>query len=285
LPSSTVARVWLPVPHIDPDQEVKILAVDFPGQHQITREPEFGNQIFYFESQPSRKGTLSFSIRYQIIRRELMIETIRPIAAEDTSRFMQPDSRVPIAGKPLRLIKGKRLPMDQLDTARVIYDIVRQHMRYSKEGTGWGRGDSEWACDSGFGNCSDFHSLFISLARSQKLPAKFEIGFLLPETHGSGEIAGYHCWAKFKPAGRGWVPVDISEASRHPELGAYYFGNLSENRVTFSTGRDIELVPKQQGPRLNFFIYPYVEVDGRPYPPEQISSQFTYRDTSASDRK
>src|SRR6516165_6283512 len=92
LPSSTVARVWLPVPHIDPDQEVKILAVDFPGQYQITREPEFGNQILYFESQPSRKGTLSFSIRYQITRRELMIETIRPIAAEDTSRFMQPDS-------------------------------------------------------------------------------------------------------------------------------------------------------------------------------------------------
>ena len=71
-------------------------------------------------------------------------------------------------------------------------------MKYSKEGKGWGRGDSDWACDSKFGNCTDFHSLFISLARSQKIPAKFEIGFPLPDKRGAGDIPGYHCWAKFR---------------------------------------------------------------------------------------
>jgi transglutaminase-like putative cysteine protease len=151
-------------------------------------------------------------------------------------------------------------------------------MRYSKEGTGWGRGDSDWACDSGYGNCTDFHSMFISLARAQKIPAKFEIGFPLPEKRGSGEVAGYHCWAKFKPKGKDWIPVDISEANKNPKMRDYYFGNLTEDRVTFSLGRDINLVPKQDGEPLNFFVYPYVEVDGKAYPADKVRRKFTFKD-------
>jgi hypothetical protein len=58
----------------------------------------------------------------------------------------------------------------------------------------------------------------------------------------------------------------------------YYFGNLTENRVAFSVGRDLTLVPKQDGPPLNFFIYPYVEVDGQPYPAEKVQRKFSYED-------
>jgi transglutaminase-like putative cysteine protease len=192
--------------------------------------------------------------------------------------FLQPDSKVPIDGKPLELIKGKELPMNQEAAAHVLYDVVRNHMRYSKEGTGWGQGDAVWACDSKYGNCTDFHSLFISLARSQKIPAKFEIGFPLPEKRGASEIPGYHCWAFFKPKDEGWIPVDISEAWKNPKMQDYYFGNLTEDRVTFSTGRDIDLVPKQDGKPLNFFIYPYVEVDGKPYAADKIQKKFNYED-------
>jgi transglutaminase-like putative cysteine protease len=194
------------------------------------------------------------------------------------ARFLQPDAKVPTDGRPLELIKGKKLPTDQEAAARVLYDVVNGHMRYSKEGTGWGRGDAAWACDSRYGNCTDFHSLFIALARSEKIPARFEIGFGLPEKRGSGDVAGYHCWAKFKPEGKGWVPVDISEANKNPKMKDYYFGNLTEDRVTFSTGRQITLAPKQDGPPLNFFVYPYVEVGGKPYPADKVKRKFGYED-------
>ena len=58
----------------------------------------------------------------------------------------------------------------------------------------------------------------------------------------------------------------------------YYFGNLTTDRVTFSTGRDIDLVPKQAGPPLNFFIYPHVEVDGKPLAKDQMELSFAYSD-------
>src|SRR5207248_8815115 len=127
------------------------------------------------------------------------------------ARLLEPDAKVPVGGRPLELLKGKQLPSDQVELGRLLYDVVNGHMRYSKEGKGWGNGDAVWACDSKFGNCSDFHSLFISMARGNKIPAKFEMGFPLPPESGSGAIGGYHCWAWFMPQGQGWVPVDISE--------------------------------------------------------------------------
>jgi transglutaminase-like putative cysteine protease len=73
--------------------------------------------------------------------------------------------------------------------------------------------DSLWPCDSRYGNCTDFHSLFISMARCSKIASKFEMGFSVPEKPGAGTIPGYHCWAWFLAEGKGWVPVDISEAN------------------------------------------------------------------------
>jgi hypothetical protein len=81
------------------------------------------------------------------------------------------------------------------------------------------------------------------------------------------------------------VPVDISEADKDPSLKDYYFGRLTENRVTFSVGRDLVLVPKQAGEPLNFFVHPYVEVDGKPWPNEKIKLQMAYQDVDSKEGK
>src|SRR5262245_5075103 len=176
----------------------------------------------------------------------------------------------PTSGKALTLLYSLELRKDKLGLARQLYDLVDDHVTYKKEGTGWGRGDSNWVCDSGYGNCTDFHSLFISLARSQKIPARFEIGFSIPTNTSSGPITGYHCWAWFHLEDRGWIPVDISEADKHPELKEYYFGNLTADRLMFSMGRDLTLVPESDQEPLNFFVYPHIEIAGGILPIENV---------------
>jgi transglutaminase-like putative cysteine protease len=273
------ARLWLPVPPTNEEQEAALITKDLPTNFTIGSEPKYGNRMLYAELPANSAGTIEVAVTYRIDRKEVAADDQHKASdLENLRLFLQPDAKVPVGGKPLELLEGRDLPKDELQVGRVLYDVVNGHMRYSKEGIGWGQGDAVWACDSKYGNCSDFHSLFISLARAQAIPAKFEMGFPLPAERGEGEIPGYHCWAKFKPAGRGWVPVDISEANKEPKLRDYYFGHLSENRVAFSVGRDLTLVPKQDGPPLNFFIYPYVEVDGVPHPAEKVQRRFTYRD-------
>ena len=48
--------------------------------------------------------------------------------------------------------------------------------------------------------------------------------------------------------------------------------------MRFTTGRDINLEPRQKGPTLNFFIYPDAEVDGQPVVAEKIERRFVYED-------
>jgi transglutaminase-like putative cysteine protease len=275
-----LARIWLPIPPSNEEQQVEIVEKDLPVAGRIQTAKPHGNRILFLEAKTNEKGAIPVRMVYRVKRRELTRD--RPIKgsedAEELARLLEANRRVPITGKPLELLRGKKVPTDEMEAARFLYDIVNQHMRYSKEGSGWGNGDSVWACEKGRGNCTDFHSLFISLARAQHIPAQFEIGFLLPSKRGRGEIEGYHCWAKFRLPSGIWMPVDISEANKEPQLSNFYFGNLTADRVAFSVGRDLTLVPRQAGQPVNYFIYPYVEVEGKEYPLEKIQRRFSFHD-------
>jgi transglutaminase-like putative cysteine protease len=274
LPAGKPVRIWTPVPPSNAEQTVEVLDRTAPGTTKLTREGEYGNNLWYIETTPDASGTVRLTGRYKVTR---LAVTPENAVGGDAERFLKPDALVPVDGKPLRLIRGKDLPPEAVAKVRAMFDIVFDHMTYSKEGTGWGRGDASWACDSRTGNCSDFHSLFASLARSQKLPTLFEIGFGLPVTKGKGEIGGYHCWAKVK-VGEKWLPVDISEPSKLGAKRDDYFAKLPPNRVSFSVGRDLMLEPRQAGGPVNFLVYPYVEVDGKPLPSDKVKGKFEFAD-------
>jgi hypothetical protein len=46
----------------------------------------------------------------------------------------------------------------------------------------------------------------------------------------------------------------------------------------------LDLTPKQDGPRLNLFIIPYVEVDGKPHESFQRVLKYTEVKAETSDR-
>jgi hypothetical protein len=280
LPGKKV-RIWIPAAQSDAYQEVKIVSAQGDLPLKKTSESRFGNQIYYAETS-SAQPELHFDVEYDVIRHERIAlgltaprVTSVSLSSTEEQQDLQPDVLVPVTGLPAdlaaKVTQGKSQPLDQ---ARAIYDYVFTTMRYDKTGTGWGHGDVLYACDAKKGNCTDFHSLFIAMARSQGIPARFEIGFPLPPDKHSSEIAGYHCWSDFWIDGRGWVPVDISEAWKHQEKRDYFFGSHDVNRMQFSLGRDLRLNPPQQGKPLNYFVYPYVEVDGQEFPNVALAFRF-----------
>lgn len=200
------------------------------------------------------------------------------------TRWLQPDRLVPIDGKVrqwARDVVDSAGAKTDLDKARAIYNHVIATVKYDKTGTGWGRGDIYYACDARRGNCTDFHAICIGYCRAVGIPARFAIGFSLPTDRPAGEVSGYHCWAKFYADGMGWVPVDASEAAKNPAKREYFFGAHDENRIEFSIGRDLLFYPGQTQP-LNYFIYPYVEADGKPV--DSVAKTFTYRNLSEAQK-
>lgn len=282
------SRIWIPLPQSDAYQTISDLKIESPFAYAKHRDSEYGNEYVYLEVPTARAAApAEVRVTFHATRQEHLVAVggnpavmktaaTTPASTGDLQRFLQPDRLVPLAGTIAELSAQETHGIQEpLAKARAIYDYVIATMRYDKSGTGWGNGDAIWACTAKRGNCTDFHSLFIGMMRAAGMPARFEIGFSLPEDQHAGTIAGYHCWAEFYVAPYGWIPVDASEAWKHPDKKNYFFGAHDDNRVQFTVGRDIRLDPAQQGEPLNYFIYPYAELDGKPL---KLESSFSFQD-------
>ena len=266
-------RIWIPLAHTEGIQKMLDRKITCLYPYQIFHEPQYDNDILYLFLKSPLPSTIDVVITYHAVvqGKKGAVERF----GFDRERYLGSNRQMVVDDKIRKLskevVKDKQLPLDQ---ARALYDYVITHMQYDKTTPGWGQGDTLRACLIGKGNCTDFHSLFISLARANNIPSRFKIGLPLSEAK-EGEIPGYHCWAEFYVDGKGWMPVDASEAWKHPEKQDYYFGTYDENRLLISTGRDVQLVPKQEGGPLNIFFYPYVELDGAPF--SSVETKFRFK--------
>ena len=279
--------MWIPYPKRDDYQDVRLLSIDAPLPTKVYQETQYRNSMLFLTTREPELDTIRVEMTFRVTRREHreseFEELEDPFGFVDAaaSRWLAPDRLVPlddfVREQAEAVVEGKRTVVEK---AKAIFDYTVDNLEYDKSGTGWGRGDIYYACDTKRGNCTDFHAVFIGFARAVDIPARFEIGFPIPAERGEGEIAGYHCWAEFYVPGYGWVPVDTSEANRNPERRDYYFGAHDENRVLFTVGRDIVLNPKQAGGPLNYFIYPYAEIDGEAV--RGVRHEFSFRDLDSS---
>ena len=268
--------VWIPLAKTTREQQILRRQVHASIPYAIAQDPEYDNDILHLSLQPPLPEVVEVSIDYQARLGPGEDPLADPPApADELARELTPHGLVivddEVRTRAGRATIGRTTPMDK---ARGIYEAVIQQVKYDKSVPGWGRGDTRRVCLLGAGNCTDFHSLFISMARASRIPARFKIGVVIPQA-ASGTLPGYHCWAEFYVEGRGWVPVDASEAWKHPELADYYFGARVPDRFLISVGRDIQLVPRQQGEPVNIFFTPYVEVDGRPFSDVDVEVRFT----------
>lgn len=261
-----VLNVWIPLPTNRAAQEIRDIKVDSPYDWKRLREGEFGDEYIFARVAAPMTGELAVRVSFRGTRHALTSERVANVnpSKNELNRALRADRMVTLSPRIRKLADeitaGKTTTTEQ---AQAIYQYVMTTMKYDKTIPGWGNGDTERACDIKAGNCTDFHSLFMSLARAKSIPTRFVIGFPLPKT-AEGTIPGYHCWAEFYVAGKGWVPVDASDASKSsdPAVRAFLFGNLGADRVEFTMGRDLALNPATSEP-LNFFIYPRAESSGK----------------------
>lgn len=282
--------LFVPLARTDRNQEIlaRTVRASIPGAERT--EARYGNLFWHGHLEAGTGEPITVEVSYDVRRR---LQRRDPFARgepgvvpadgavsatpAELEKFLLPNRRVPVSGELIDRIRADlpRTGDDPASRARAIYDYVVDNMEYKKVGAGWGNGDTYWACSEKYGNCTDFHALFISLARAEGIPARFEIGYPVPEDRPSGEIAGYHCWVEFHLPGVGWVPVDASEAWKNPAMRDFYFGTQPADRIQFTVGRDLELGPGHTTGPLNYFVDPHLEVAGRAVP--DVKARVHYR--------
>lgn len=139
---------------------------------------------------------------------------------------------------------------DPLKKARLIYDYVTTHVRYSFMREYFLLPPiAEYVATGLKGDCGVQSLLFITLCRISGIPARWQSGLSTSLTE-----AGSHDWAQFFVPGWGWLFADcsygggaLSNGSR--ERWDYYFGNLDPFRMVANSKFQARMEPEKAFPR------------------------------------
>jgi transglutaminase-like putative cysteine protease len=307
-------RVWFAVPQEDAQSVVRNFAVaaDAPVGYETD---SWGNRVGYIDLRGTAAASIAVREEFDLVRTEIR-NSVDPAATrpltdwERTSlaRYLQPSTHVVLTPgiKSLseKIVGGEKNPVL---AARKIYDWTLQNVDYWVKDPDHLKaspvGSTEYCLTSKTGNCTDFHSLFASLSMAAGLPTRIVYGSLLKPTLNGVEVDGsYHCWIQFYAPRLGWLPLDVSLANIYgkpfpvtdknrklvelttatgykgldPSKIDYYFGNLDERRVVWSSGRDLVMQPPQEEGPVNALTKAYVEVDGKQS--SDWTREFTYRE-------
>ncbi len=276
-----VVDLWMPIAQDCDGQKVTKVQVVQPEGGEMAIEPRYGNKMWHKRFNDPKAAVLGAQILFGISRTEIVVPEAKalaplPKAKPSISTYLEPNRLIPVQFDRIQSI-ASNLKLEgepPIRAGRKVYDWLIDEFTYNYKAVGAGQGDVRWACDSKTGDCSDYHSMFLALCRSVGIPADHEFGYPIRTKAHEGKIPSYHCWARFQVEGIGWIPLDASEADKHPELREYNFGSQSADLMKFTHGRDVTLVPAQAGPPLNKFISPYVEVDGVPHKDVKLIVEF-----------
>jgi transglutaminase-like putative cysteine protease len=279
-PCDAPLDLWIPRARTDAWQTVELREVSAPVRLDEGLDPREGNRMVHGRF-PGHSGERSVEMQYEIRRAARAAGPAPASEPAGLSRHLAADARVPVDGYVAELASRAAARSDPpLVRARGIFDYVIGTFEYDGGGCTPERahrlGDLETACDLKRGTCTELHGIYVACARALGLPTRFAFGFNVPR-RSEGTIAGYHCWCEVFLPETGWLPVDVSEGRKRGE-GAerdFYFGHLDPDRVQFSGGRDVELVPPARGGAVDRFIFPVAEAAGERV---DVKPSFSFRD-------
>jgi transglutaminase-like putative cysteine protease len=298
-------RVWMAVPQDnDPAQQVRDLKIEAPYPHRMETDSE-GSKVVYLEVNDPKVQEFTIVETFGLTRKEIRDQIdprrAKPLTDADRqrlARYLQPNKHVVIDDDIRKL--ANEIVGDETNpvlAARKLYDWVLVNVDYwvkdPKNKKASPVGSTTYCLTFRTGNCTDFESLWASLARAKGIPTQIVYGsFLKPELRAVDADQSYHCWAEFYAPGLGCLHHDVSVADLYegpypitpdnerlvrltsadgtfgPDKAKvdYYFGNLDERRVVWSRNRDLTMSPRQDGEPVNALPKAYIEVDGKAHP-------------------
>jgi transglutaminase-like putative cysteine protease len=310
-------RIWFAVPQADAESTIGNFDVEAPYEVRYGTDSQ-GNRVGYVEVQNPRGEQITIREAFTLTRREILGSVdparTRPLTEAEKASMAEDlkASTYVIVNDEMKALAAQIVgdADNPVTMARKLYDWTLDNIDY------WVKdperlkassvGSTEYCLRTKTGNCTDFHSLYTSLARAAGLPSRIVYGSLLkPTLNGMDVDASYHCWVQVYAPNLDWLTLDVAVADIYvrgvevddknaklmelttatgykgadPKMVDYYFGNLDERRVVWSVGRDLTMSPAQEAGPVNALPKMYVEVDGKVY--DDWTRKFTYKEVQA----
>ena len=291
-------KAWFAMPQLEEaSQKIEDFKITCEHPHEIVKD-QFGNEFVRIVLTNPPAGDFDLTETFKVTRTEIKVDA-DPAKVDEKAEGVDAkylDGSANIVMTPEIVAAAKEAVGDEknpVNASRKLYDWTLANIDYwvkdpaNKKSSGIG--SSTYTFETKTGNCTDFHSLWVAMARSQGIPSRMVYGSIpKPTLDGKDTDQSYHCWPEFHAKGIGWIPHDVAVADIYAEefplndanktgvelttaLGYkgkddkmvdYYFGNIDERRVTWARGRD-HVLEGASGP-VDSLPKAYIEIDGKP---------------------
>ncbi|MSN25001.1 MAG: hypothetical protein GJV46_03945 [Geobacter sp.] len=242
------------VPRSDGHQKVMSCSIETePTAELASYNDYFGNRVDYFcvipphsrlvtrlktEIETQKENPFDFESVPPAEEQEWLRQAVRRTPAMNDF-VLHRSQATPSEIKLMELLKST-LPRRQperplLDSLLELLAWVPTVLEY-RSGTTEVHGSLAAALQQGNGVCQDFAHLFITVARSWGVPARYVMGYLDPGICSTGEELATHAWAEALVPGAGWVGFDAT----HNLLA-------NDHYVAVAVGRDSYDAAPQRG--------------------------------------
>ena len=300
--ATKTTRVWLPYPVSNKAQTISDLNVQGNFKNSAVYRDAQSGALFLHADWPvvteQPKLVMSFHVALSSRKVDAINESSLPIPEPIRKQYLESTPQIParmFAKQAQDIIAGKTT---LLEKARAVYDwtVDNTHRDPNVVGCGLGvPGRTLEDCEGG-GKCADISAVFVTMARAAGIPARDVYGLRLGSPKNGNITSAFHCWAEFYLPGTGWVPVDPADVRKMmlvhdlklgdkaaEEWREFFWGGDDLFRVTLNKeSRGVVLTPRQNGAPINYFMYPFAQVDGKSlnyFTPEA----FTYSVTFTAD--
>lgn len=297
-PAGKVARVWIPVPQSDNDQQVtklewtaKNCSEDKSGYKSISG----GNKALYVEwgedVQPEdRKVIFAFHVERRAIARPDNMASLEKgtVDTDKMAEYLKQTERSGDLTSGIVKDTADKIVKDAnaktvYQKAYAIYDWTAENLKRDGSTPGIGAGDVEYILnnykDQAIGKCTDVNAVFVALCKAEGIPARTVYGYKL-DAMKSGSQHVQKCKPQYYLPGYGWAEADVSAllkedgvmgheddyrganakyAAEWKKLKDQYWGSANEMWMMVSSGSDIELTPRQSATSA---LDPVMNLDG-----------------------
>ncbi|MDR2950556.1 MAG: transglutaminase domain-containing protein [Prevotella sp.] len=232
VPAGEMVRCWLPYPREDNRRQTDVKLLSVNDNNYIISPADYAQRTLYMQKVAEKDKPLTFSFEFSYASAaewfNIKPEDIKPYNI-NTDLYKEYTSE-----RDTHIIftdRIKELSQKIIGNESNPYLKVKKIFDYIADNYPWAGAReystipniSEYVIENGHGDCGQVALLFITLARYNGIPAKWQSGFMMHP-----DALNLHDWAEVYFEGIGWVPVDQSFGRRKLNMGddiKYFYAN------------------------------------------------------------
>jgi len=271
IPDGEVVRCWLPYPREDNRRQsnVKLLSVN-DGNYVISPE-QYAHRTIYMEKVAKKDEPLEFSIEfsYQFAPEwfNLQKKIIKPYDTQSELYKTYTAERPPhiVFTDSIKAI-SERIAGNETDP----YQKMKRIFEWINAVFPWAgareystlKNIPQYVLENGHGDCGQVTLLFMTLARYNGIPTRWQSGFTMQP----GRL-NMHDWCEFYIEGAGWIPMDqssgINRFSDNEDIKYFYTNGTDAYRWIVNSDFSQPLFPNKIFPRSDNVDFQRGELEWR----------------------